>query len=179
MFTQPVAGLQLSSVQTLPSSQFGGAPPTHDPSAQVSAVVHALPSLHGAVLFVLTQPLAGLQLSSVQPLPSSQLGGAPGTHAPAEHVSSTVQALSSLHGAVLFVCTQPPLSGLQLSLVQGLSSSHGSGAPLQLFAPSQTSLMVHTLPSSQEVPDGSGLHVVEQQLGNVPLSSPSSQVSVP
>jgi len=38
--TQPVAGLQLSSVQTLPSLQFSAGPPTQAPFAQASLVVH-------------------------------------------------------------------------------------------------------------------------------------------
>ena len=42
-------------------------------------MVQALPSVQGAVLFVCTQPVDGLQVSSVQTLPSSQLGGAPPT----------------------------------------------------------------------------------------------------
>jgi hypothetical protein len=51
-FTQPRAGSQSSSVQTLSSSQSSGGPPLHWPSAQVSSVVQALPSSQGAVLFV-------------------------------------------------------------------------------------------------------------------------------
>jgi hypothetical protein len=50
--TQPVAGTQESSVHGLLSLQFGAEPPTHTPLAQVSAVVHALPSSQDAVLFV-------------------------------------------------------------------------------------------------------------------------------
>ena len=46
---QPVAGLQESFVQRLPSLQFSGDPP-HVPPAQVSLVVQALPSLHGLEL---------------------------------------------------------------------------------------------------------------------------------
>jgi hypothetical protein len=42
-------------VQPLPSSQFGGTPPTHAPPEQTSPEVHALPSLHNAVLLVNTQ----------------------------------------------------------------------------------------------------------------------------
>src|SRR5437763_14110797 len=44
--TQPVAGLQLSSVQTFPSSQLSGVPATHAPVAvtHVSLPLHALPS---------------------------------------------------------------------------------------------------------------------------------------
>jgi hypothetical protein len=100
---QPDAGVQASSVQTLPSSQLGGAPPAQTPPAQVSLVVQALPSSQGAVLLVCVQPVAGLQASSVQTLPSSQLGGDPPTHTPAEQVSLIVQALPSLHEAVLLV----------------------------------------------------------------------------
>jgi hypothetical protein len=102
-WTQPTAGLQESSVQMLPSLQLGPGPPTHGPPAQVSPVVQALPSLHEAVLFVWTQPAPGLHESSVQTLPSSQLVAEPPTHAPPAQVSPVVQALPSLHEAVLFV----------------------------------------------------------------------------
>jgi hypothetical protein len=42
---QPIVALHESIVQTLPSSQFGGAPPTHVPFEQVSLPLQALPSL--------------------------------------------------------------------------------------------------------------------------------------
>jgi hypothetical protein len=42
----------VSNVQTSPSSQFGGAPPTQTLAEQVSLVVQALPSSQGTVLFV-------------------------------------------------------------------------------------------------------------------------------
>src|SRR5207249_3060368 len=61
--TQPVGGSHESSVQTFASLQLSGGPPTHAPLAQTSAVVQALPSLHGAVFGVWTQPVAGLQES--------------------------------------------------------------------------------------------------------------------
>src|SRR5262249_30744177 len=128
VWTQPDAGLQVSSVQGLPSSQFGGGPPTHVPAAQGSFVVQALPSLHGAVLFVWTQPLAGLQVSSVQGWRASQFGGGPPTRVPSALVSFVVQALPSLHGAVLFVWTHPD-AGLQVSSVHGLPSSQFGGGP--------------------------------------------------
>src|SRR5207247_5347080 len=101
------------------SAQLGGGPPTHFPPLHVSLVVQALPSLHGAVLFVWTQPVAGSQLSVVHTFPSSQLGAGPPTHVPPLHVSFVVQASPSLHGAVLFVWTQP-VAGLQLSVHQTL-----------------------------------------------------------
>ena len=72
VWTHPVAGLQLSSVQTFPSLQFGAGPPTQLPPLHVSLVVHALPSSQGALLLVWTHPVAGLQLSSVQALLSLQ-----------------------------------------------------------------------------------------------------------
>ena len=43
---QPLAGSQVSVVQTFPSSQLTG-PPTHRSAKQASAVVQALPSSHG------------------------------------------------------------------------------------------------------------------------------------
>jgi hypothetical protein len=72
---QPEPGLQPSVVQTSLSLQLGGAPPTQLPPLQVSGVVQALPSLHGLLLFVKTQPEFGLQLSVVQTLLSLQTTG--------------------------------------------------------------------------------------------------------
>jgi hypothetical protein len=51
-WTQPVAGLQLSVVHGLPSLQFGAEPPWQVPPPHTSFVVHAFPSLQGAVLLV-------------------------------------------------------------------------------------------------------------------------------
>jgi len=134
---QPRARSQESVVHTFPSLQLGGDPPTQLPfPSQVSWVVQALPSSHGAVLFVRTQPLAGLQESVVQTFPSLQLGGGPPRQCPApSQVSPVVHALPSLQGAVLFVCTQP-LAGLQESVVQTFPSLQlGGGPPRQCPAP--------------------------------------------
>src|SRR5262245_18173978 len=73
VWVQPEAVLQPSSVHGLPSLQLGAGPPTQLPPAQASPVVHALPSLHGSLLFTCVQPVAGLQPSSVQMLLSLQL----------------------------------------------------------------------------------------------------------
>ena len=143
---QPVAGLQLSLVQTLLSLQFVAAPPTQAPAEHVSPVVHAFPSLQEAVLFAKTQPVAGLQLSLVQTLPSLQTTGVAPVHVPPPQTSPVVQAFPSLHEAVLFVCVQP--AGVQLSSVQGLLSLQSKAAPEQL-PPLQTSPIVQALPSSQ------------------------------
>ena len=121
--TQPVDVLHESFVQTLPSLQLGAGPGTHRPPLHASGVVHAFPSLHGAVLFVLTQPVDVLQESFVHTLPSLQSSAGPATQIPALHVSVVVHAFPSLQGAVLFTWTQP-LVGLQVSSVQALPSSH-------------------------------------------------------
>jgi hypothetical protein len=118
---QPVVGLQLSSVQGLPSSQLGGAPPLQVPLSQVSLVVQTFPSSHGFALFVKTQPVAGLQLSSVQLLRSSQIVGAPLRQLPPLQVSRVVQGLPSSHEAWLLVWMQPT-AGSQTSSVHGLLS---------------------------------------------------------
>jgi hypothetical protein len=121
-FIHPVAELQESLVQTFPSSQFGGGPPTQDPSEHMSPVVHAFPSSHGLALLVCVQPVTELQASIVQMLPSSQFGAAPPTHEPPEHTSSVVQALPSSHADVLLVNTQMP--PWHESVVHTLSSLH-------------------------------------------------------
>src|SRR5438552_1407737 len=127
---QPVDGLQVSSVQGLPSSQLGAAPPTHRPPLQVSLGVQAFPSLQAALLLVWAQPVDGLQVSSVQSLPSSQLRATPPMHCPPLQVSLVVQALPSLQATWLAVWTQP-LAGSQLSSMQGLPSSHEIGVKAQ------------------------------------------------
>src|SRR5256886_13384457 len=114
VWTQPVAGLQVSSVQPLPSSQLIAGPPTQPPLLQVSLMVQAFPSLQGAVLAVWTQPVLGLQVSSVQTLPSSQLGARPLTQTPPLHRSLRVQAFPSSHEGVVLAGTHP-LGGRRLS----------------------------------------------------------------
>ena len=57
VWTQPVAGWQVSSVQAFPSSQLSAGPPAHTPPLHASFVVQTLPSSQGAVLFAWTQPV--------------------------------------------------------------------------------------------------------------------------
>src|SRR5690242_15458060 len=96
---QPDCMLQPSVVQALPSSQASGVPPAQVPPWQVSAPLQTLPSGQGVPLATLacTQPLAALQVSLVQALPSSQLGGVPGWQVPFWQVSAPLQALPSEH----------------------------------------------------------------------------------
>src|SRR5207244_3747241 len=95
-----------------------------------------------------TQPVAGLHESSVHPLPSSQFGGGPPAHAPPEQTSFVVQALPSLHAAVLFACTQPE-AGWQESLVQTLPSLQLGGVPGLQMLFVQVSVPLQALPSAQ------------------------------
>ena len=143
----------MSSVQTLASSQSSGGPPVHAPPEQVSPVVHALPSLHGLVLLVCTQPVDGSQESSVQPLLSSQFGGGPPMQMPFEHVSFVVHALPSSHDAVLLVCTHPDEGSHESSVQPLLSLQFGGVLPVQTPAV-QTSTVVQALPSLHVVPLG-------------------------
>jgi hypothetical protein len=87
--------------------------------------VQALPSLHGAELFVWKQPPL-VQPSSVHGLPSSQSTEVP-TQEPDWQTSPVVHALPSEHDPPLLAgCVQAP--PLQTSLVHGLPSS--AHAPL-------------------------------------------------
>ena len=79
-------------------------------------------SLHAAVLFVKTQPDAGLHVSVVHALLSLQTTAVPPWQVPPPHVSGVVQAFPSLHAAVLFVCVHVPVT--QVSSVHGLASLH-------------------------------------------------------
>ena len=147
--TQPVAGSQLSVVQTLLSLQTIVVPGWHTPNPQTSPVVQALPSLHALVLLAKTHPVAGLQLSVVQALPSLQTIGAPPWHVPPPQASPVVQGFPSLHEAVLFMKAHDPVSGLQLSVVQALLSLHATAVPELQMPPPQTSPVVQALLSSQ------------------------------
>jgi len=102
--TQPLLASQLSLVQTLPSLQAMTAPALQVPAAQTSPPVQTLPSLQEAVLLLWVQPLAALQLSSVQTLPSSQLIVWPLMQEPPWQVSPEVQALPSLQTATFALC---------------------------------------------------------------------------
>jgi hypothetical protein len=99
---------QTSAVPELPSLQcalivqqpgVGVYVPPHEPAPQASGVVQAFPSLQDAVLFACAQPVGLAHESSVQALPSSQLGAEPGWHAWLEHVSSPLQGLPSAQSA--------------------------------------------------------------------------------
>src|SRR5262245_40691289 len=60
------------------------------------SLVHATPSLHGAVLLLKTQPVAASHESSVHGLPSLHTSGVPALHVPFWQVSTPLHAFPSL-----------------------------------------------------------------------------------
>ena len=84
VFWQPVAGVQLSVVQALPSLQLRAEPAVQVPPWQVSLPLHRLASLHAVPLVTEANwhPVDVLQLSVVQGLPSLQLRAEPAVQLP-------------------------------------------------------------------------------------------------
>jgi len=124
VYTQPVAVLHVSVVQTLLSSQLVAVCTQPVPVLHVS-VVQALVSAQSMAVY--TQPVAGLQVSVVQALLSLQTTAVPDWQVPPAQASPVVQASLSEHAAVLLVNTHP-VAVLQESSVQALLS-------LQVIAP--------------------------------------------
>ncbi len=90
----------------------------------------------------------------MQALPSSQETDAPLVQEPPLQTSPLVQALPSSHAFVFGLGMQPTL-GLQVSVVHALPSSQLMLVPVHVAPPEQWSLLVHRLPSLQEVDVGS------------------------
>jgi hypothetical protein len=150
LYTQPLLGSQESLVHGLPSSHVTLLP-AQKPPEHLSPWLQALPSSHPKVLFWNAQlPVVVLQLSVVQGLLSLQLLATPALHAEAAHASPTVQALPSLHGAVLAANLQPALAS-QLSSVHGLPSLQLRIAPALHTPPAHASPTVHTDPSASQL----------------------------
>lgn len=130
----PTDESQPSVVHGLPSSIVGGVPAIQNPEPlQVSVPLQILASAQEvpAATGLCVTPLAGSQLSAVQGLPSSSVGGVPARQVPlALHVSLPLQALPSEQDvpAATGVCAIP-VTGSQLSAVQGFWSSMATGVP--------------------------------------------------
>jgi len=152
----------------------------HTPATQVSFVVQALQSSHGALLFEWAQPVAGLHESFVHTSPSLQSGPGPPWHAPATQVSPVVHALPSSQGALLFTWVQPP-DGLQQSSVQPFPSSQPTGS-LTHWCATQRSFVVQASVSAQSesrlqqgISTGPWLHPVDGLHVSTVQTLPSSQ----
>jgi len=149
LWSQPLAGLQLSLVHGSASLQSSAVVPTQPPAAQWSPTVQTLLSLQLALLTACVQPLAAPQASSVHALPSSQGGGPWPAQTPALQASPTVHGLPSLHALLSATVEVQPLAGAQLSVVHGLPSSQFFASPPEQLPFLQTSATVQPLPSSQ------------------------------
>ena len=150
-FTQPTTVTQLSSVQTLPSSQGLDPTPLQAPAVHESASVHGLPSSHAALLAAVVHPEIGAQLSVVQGFLSSHGGPAAPRHWPLAQVSLTVQAFPSSHAAAFAAWTHPT-AWRQLSSVHTLPSSQTMNPTPAHVPPLHKSTSVHGSPSSHPRP---------------------------
>jgi hypothetical protein len=145
----PVAGSHVSAVHTLPSSQFGPAPPMQLPPAQVSPVVQAFASSHGTVLFVWRHPVAASHASFVQGSSSSQFAETP-EHSPPKQPSFTVQEFWSSQSVASGAAgsEQSPVAGSHAPAVWHESEALHATGSLEHTPPMQTSGRVHAWPSS-------------------------------
>ncbi len=136
-----MATSQESLVHGSLSLQFSAMPGAHLLLTQASPLVHALLSLHGALLALNWQPSVLSQTSSVHGLLSKQTSTAPDWQLPPAQASPLVHALLSLQATVLLAFWQPR-TALHVSVVQALPSSQllvAGGLPqvpaLQVAAP--------------------------------------------
>ncbi len=176
---QPTEGSQESVVHGLASSQFTAAG-EHTPPEHTSGPVHALLSLHGALLAECPHPVAGLQLSEVQALASSQFSPVPALHTPLAQASPTVHTLPSASQAAPFRAanTHTPLEVLQLSVVQRLLSLHTVAGPDTHAPVWHLSPLVQALPSEQFAVLFTCLQPATESQLSLVQALPSSQLSV-
>lgn len=130
-----------------PSSHAKAGPAAQLPPMHASGSLHALPSVHAAVLAMCTQPLAELHESSVHGLPSLQPSEGPGVHRLFLQTSPAVQASLSVQAPPVGVCVQPPAAS-QLSSVQLLPSWQSRPVPGVHTELAHASPEVQALPSS-------------------------------
>jgi hypothetical protein len=158
--------------------------------------LHALPSLHEALVLhawqlvsgVKTQPVCVLHESLVQALLSLQASGVPVRQVPLTHVSVPLHGFPSLHVPLPAHAWQPdtstcrqPFWARQLSLVQGLLSLQLSGPADWQAPPAHVSVPLHTLPSSHDAPSLAGglLHTPPLQTSLVQAFSSSQSAPEP
>ena len=131
----PLLGLQVSVVQMSLSSQSLGPPGTQTPAWQVSPTVQGLPSSQAAPFGLFAKPQT--PFVQVACWHWSVDGG---------------QSVALVQQPAIGVCTHWPVSGLQVSTVQGLLSSQSLGPPGTQTPAWQVSPTVQGLPSSQAAP---------------------------
>jgi hypothetical protein len=163
---QPQAGSQTSRVQGFRSSRHGGGSllDTHRVDTHVSEPLQTFPSEHGVPLgaSILKQPTAGMQVSMVQGLPSSQRSGPPLTQRPPKHCSTPLQRFESAQLVASGTLTRrQPHTGSQASRVHGFpSSAQTMGSPRPVHRPErQVSMPLQGLASEQLVPSSNVLAI--------------------
>lgn len=158
----PSGSIHVSTVQALPSLQFGGVPGTTAPPEHVSTPLQNSPSLGSFELSGVNTHAPDTQVSSVHGLESLHSDGPEQlmqptmgvpAHPPPEQTSFSVHELESSQASVLFMFSQP-VAGLHESLVHGFPSLQSAS---EVSIPAQTpishsSLVVQASPSSHGVP---------------------------
>ena len=153
--THPKEESHPSDTQTSPllSLQTNGGPPLHVPPLHVSAVVQASPSLHDAVVWDVTHPVAESQESDTHGSPAWALHtrAEPPLHVPPLHVSAVVHSSPSLHDAVVWEVTHPKAeSHPSDTQTSPLFALHVSGGPPLQVPPLHVSAVVQASPSSHD-----------------------------
>ena len=147
--TQPWAGSHESSVHGLLSLQGMALPGWHRLSAHRSPLVQRLSSEQATVLAETMQPAVMSHESSVHGLLSLQVTALPGWHRLSAHRSPLVQALLSVHVAVLAKNTHP-FAASHESSVQALLSSQTVALPGRHWLSLQLSPTVQALLSEHD-----------------------------
>jgi hypothetical protein len=177
--------------------QLSGVPAAQTPAWQVSAPLQTVLSAQDVPFVTLAcwQPKVGSHVSVVQTFESLQLRAVPAAQTPLWHVSAPLQALPSAHDVPLLTGRfRQPVTGSQLSVVQGLLSLQLGAVPGVQVPAWHVSAPLQTVVSAQLVPfatltcwqpvTGSQLSVVQTfeslQLRAVPaVHTPPWQVSAP
>jgi hypothetical protein len=156
----PVAGSQVPTAwHASDAEQTTGLAPVHVPFWQVSACVHALPSLHGepfAAFGFEHWPVDGLQVPATwHASDAEQVTAFAPTQVPPWQVSSCVQALPSLQGvpSAAVGLEHWPVAGSQVPAAwQASDAEHVTGLAPTHTPAWQESLCVHALPSLHGAP---------------------------
>jgi hypothetical protein len=152
VWTQPVAGSQLSVVHGLLSSQPSAVPPPHTPFVHFWACKHLFPLSHVVLseTFVFVHvPVPTLQPSVVHGLLSLQFGPVVGVQTPAAQWSPVEQSFPSEHVFVSTLVWTQPVDGLHESFVHACWSSQLSAVPATQAPLTHLSPTVHAEPSLQ------------------------------
>jgi hypothetical protein len=183
--TQPSDGEHAAATHGDGSGHANVAPARHVPLWHVSSPLQTFPSPHGvpSAAGVSMHPRTGSQLPTWHGRDAAHVGGAPPVHAPATQCSVPLHASPSSQSAPSGSAeiTHSP-AGPQLVTWHASGATHVVVPDTQLPL-RQTSLPLHTSPSSHDVPSAAGPVTPHQPAVQVPTrhASPASHTppSVP